>query len=607
MSLKVKLISLISLFILMLGTVIIGVLAASSQTLTMTGSVQFNVGDKSLYVKDVKIQQDSSGELINIPEFEPGYINGNFDMDIGDFNTENNNANNHGSFRLYFYIINTTDSAYYAEVELSETLVNQGVSATASGEITPTTIAEVNGNIVIDETTEHNGIVTLTIIAPNSYNIDLNDILITIEESFPIQITSIFSTGETEDTYSSLIGGIDSIETIDLSNISFNPGETELTISMTSQSENYIKSIVSYDSGSVTYNQTGENNTIFVHATSLYLPQNPSGELTRGEKRELKIYVNNNTNTATTISGLQVSFEEKTTLLQADETNQYWYVEMGTIMGQTSSEYIRWKYIASVEDSTGNDNPTRATSFDINTPPTGKGYFYLETDVLTAIGRDGTCDMIEVSLNNDWTRTASQAGHQNRIGWENVLANDYATSSLRQYINGVDTFDGYETPEGMDTFPYPYEPAGRLSNMYKDLNIDEENDLIYNQIITRSLGDLYAKNYADTDGLDVNGNGISFPDLSGGEEGYRYTSDDENKFWLLSYYEVYWLTGGSTTSGEDSGRMWPSTSPNFYWLRSPGHTHTDSAFSVSATNGEITSNRVSNATYAARSAFKLEI
>ena len=600
MSLKVKLISLISLFILMLGTVIIGVLAASSQTLTMTGSVQFNVGDKSLYVKDVKIQQDSSGELINIPEFEPGYINGNFDMDIGDFNTENNNANNHGSFRLYFYIINTTDSAYYAEVELSETLVNQGVSATASGEITPTTIAEVNGNIVIDETTEHNGIVTLTIIAPNSYNIDLNDILITIEESFPIQITSIFSTGETEDTYSSLIGGIDSIETIDLSNISFNPGETELTISMTSQSENYIKSIVSYDSGSVTYNQTGENNTIFVHATSLYLPQNPSGELTRGEKRELKIYVNNNTNTATTISGLQVSFEEKTTLLQADETNQYWYVEMGTIMGQTSSEYIRWKYIASVEDSTGNDNPTRATSFDINTPPTGKGYFYLETDVLTAIGRDGTNNMIEISYNNEYESTGQFEGHNTRLGWEEVSANDYVTSNVRKYINGIDSSGTFLNPNGTSTYPYPYEPYGNPSNMYNDLNIDVDNDIIYSQIISRSFSDLYAKNYGDLDGVDSNGEGVPFPDLGGAEEGYRYTSEEKDKFWLLSYSEMYQLVG--STNNE---RVWPAGATNIYWTRSP-HSYTNHLYHI-WTDGNIYYSSVHHSLNAARSAFKLEI
>ena len=50
MSIKMKLVSLVSAFVLVLGLVITGVLAASSQTITMNGSVNFNVTDKSLWV-----------------------------------------------------------------------------------------------------------------------------------------------------------------------------------------------------------------------------------------------------------------------------------------------------------------------------------------------------------------------------------------------------------------------------------------------------------------------------------------------------------------------------------------------------------------------------
>ena len=50
MSIKMKLVSLVSAFILVLGLVITGVLAASSQTITMNGNVTFNVADKSLWV-----------------------------------------------------------------------------------------------------------------------------------------------------------------------------------------------------------------------------------------------------------------------------------------------------------------------------------------------------------------------------------------------------------------------------------------------------------------------------------------------------------------------------------------------------------------------------
>ena len=63
MSAKVKLMSVISLFILMLGVLILGVLAVGSQTIHLDGNVNFNVGDKSLYVKDVRLKEDMSSDI----------------------------------------------------------------------------------------------------------------------------------------------------------------------------------------------------------------------------------------------------------------------------------------------------------------------------------------------------------------------------------------------------------------------------------------------------------------------------------------------------------------------------------------------------------------
>ena len=363
-----------------------------------------------------------------------------------------------------------------------------------------------------------------------------------------LQVTAVSSSGATTDTYTDLAGGVAIDGSVDLSGITFNTGETTLTISMTSLSANYIKNIVNYDSGTVSYNTTGTSGTLFVHSTSLYLPQNASGELTSGESKDLTIYVNNNTGSPTTISGLQVSFEEKASLLQADTENQYWYVEMGTVMGQTQSEYIRWKYIASVDDSSGSDVATKYATFDADTTPTGEGYFYLETNVLSAIGKDGTNDIIEVSFNNEHRNNYHQ-----QHGWTNVQANDYATSNVRQYINGNDAYDNYTHSNST------YTPSGRLSNMYDDLNIDTANDIIYNQIITRSLGELYQDNTSSS----TNPSDVTFPDLSGADAGYQYQETDEDAFWLLSYYEVYNLVGSSS-----SDRVWPTGSANYYWLRS---------------------------------------
>ena len=599
MTLKVKLLSLIAMICLVAGIMIVGIFSAQTQQIKLNGQVNFEIGDKSLYVKDVRLQENMDTSTIyslqDSGRFMPGYVNGEFNMNLGDF------TNTYGSFALYFDIINTIDETSGETFEYTASS-----STTQSGVTVTTTILDSNdssitqipqGTIKPSEITPSSPIsatIKLTISGTEGANIDLSGITITISEYVPpaVQVTSVSSSGVTTDTYTDLAGGVAIDGSVDLSGITFNTGETTLKISMTSLNANYIKNIVSYDSGAVDYNTTGTSGTLFVHSTSLYLPQNTSGELTSGKSKNLTIYVNNNTGSPTTISGLQVSFEEKESLLQADTTNNYWYVEMGTVMGQTQSEYIRWKYIASVDDSTGSDVATKYATFNANTAPTGKGYFYLETNVLTAIGRDGTNNMIEVSFNNDYTNS-----YHNLHGWTNVEANDYATSNVRQYINGNDSYDSYSGNSSSG-----YTPSGRLSNMYDDLNIDTANDIIYNQIITRSLGELYKDNTNST----TNPIDVPFPDLSGADVGYRYQKTDEDAFWLLSYYEVYQLTGNSTSTNSDSGRVWPTGSANYYWLRSPDSSFSHYAFVV-YTSGSLISNYVGTDSRAARAAFKFSI
>ena len=54
MSLKMKLTSAIIMFMLILSTLVIGVIAAESQTISMKGNVSFNINDRSLYLKSVR-------------------------------------------------------------------------------------------------------------------------------------------------------------------------------------------------------------------------------------------------------------------------------------------------------------------------------------------------------------------------------------------------------------------------------------------------------------------------------------------------------------------------------------------------------------------------
>ncbi len=180
MSLKMKLVSMVSAFILVLSLMLTGVLASQMQTLTMTGSVNFNVADKSLYVKQVRIKHNNGSDPQVVSDFSPGYINGNFDMNIGEHN------NSTGSFALYFDIINATDTKWViAGVELSEQLQAEGVIESHSGtiEVNELTDTDTDGYKNFDpSTTAIDGTLILTITAPNSSSIDLSGITITLEE-----------------------------------------------------------------------------------------------------------------------------------------------------------------------------------------------------------------------------------------------------------------------------------------------------------------------------------------------------------------------------------------------------------------------------------------
>ena len=131
--------------------------------------------------------------------------------------------------------------------------------------------------------------------------------------------------------------------------------------------------------------------------------------------------------------------------------------------------------------------------------------------------------------------------------------------------------------------------------MYSDYNIDPENDLVYQNIIGRSLGDLYS----DMNGSRSGGE-VTFPTFNEGAT-IKYIENDIDKFWLLSAQEAINLLGSS-----DSDRVWLSGSANSYWLRSPGSTRALNAYYV-YTSGSFNLNFVYNLNIAARAAFKFSI
>ena len=180
MSIKLKLVSFISAFILVLSLVVVGVFAATNKSITMNGSVQFVVNDRSLFVKEVRMQE--TGSTAETITFTPGYINGEFNFDVGDF------VNNRGSFTIYFDIINTTTTTYTVSVDYSGLSSITGLEISASPEVP----ASEEAITTITEDTPKTTTLELEVINPNLSTIDLSQIIITFEEyvAYNIQLTT---------------------------------------------------------------------------------------------------------------------------------------------------------------------------------------------------------------------------------------------------------------------------------------------------------------------------------------------------------------------------------------------------------------------------------
>ncbi len=560
-------------------------------------------------MKNVRYQE-AGGEAVDIESFTPGYINGSFNMDLTSLETE---ENAHGSFALYFDIINTTDIQWtIVDVELPTTLTSQGVSASYSGVIATNNLTDTDsdGYKNFDASTPIDGSLILTITAPNSSVVDLEGIIVTIDEYIEpvVYVTSV--TTENNSTQNTLTQFNGPSALIDLSSIEFATGETTLTISMTSLSANYIKNKVSW------VNTSG----VTISSTSLYLPKNPSEELTSGESKDLTITVNNNTGSATTISGLEVEFADMGEyLLQVTSEGEvseytgegYWYVEMGTYSttsdnaeGKRESEYLRWRYFAEEETPYNADTETAPVAyhyeFDRNTRPTGEGYFILESYFSSfESNNEGG---LYCSWNNDYLN-ASPFKHQLN-GWKNIDANDYSTSNIRQYMNSEELVSKYYDTDTTyaGTVYSPSNNASYMSNMFTDLHIDPDNDIVYTQIIGRTLGDLYT----DMSSSATNPQDVDFPkgspdDWTGAT--ITYSREDTDKFWLLSYYEAYTLLSGNGTTSSDTDREWGYS----YWLRSPYLSISYAAYGVSTSGNIDNGSGVYNDGNVARAAFKFSV
>ena len=312
---KIKLISFISACSLAISMLVMGVLALSTQTITLTGEVGFNISDKSVYVKDARISDET------ITGFMPGYINDGLilsDATISD-----------SSFQISLDVINTTTNNYNVIVESSQS----GVSATAESYIpaNSTALSEITSSTPITTT------IVLNITNSTSLPINLAHIIIKIEELTTIQIDALSNSS----TYGSVSGS----------------GEYEIGDIVTlTATESQTGRFVEWRADSATGNQVSTNATYSFELTA----SSPTTYYAIFEEYTATISVYTNSSSYGTVSGGGTYAVGDTVTLRATE--------------MSAGDFVSWRR-DSVSGTSLSTSATYTFTFTKNSPTTIYGYF----------------------------------------------------------------------------------------------------------------------------------------------------------------------------------------------------------------------------------------
>lgn len=164
--------------LIFIGVLVLGIFVANSQyagppekpPLEMTGNINFQVAENTLYVKSVRVRKSDTSIPVAVENFQPAYLE-SVVADLGEFESEA------PSFIIYFDIINTTDTAYQMTgYTLSEEMQLAEVQVALSG-----IIGVGNGGEITDETTT-NGTFVIEISSPYALELELDGITVTVEE-----------------------------------------------------------------------------------------------------------------------------------------------------------------------------------------------------------------------------------------------------------------------------------------------------------------------------------------------------------------------------------------------------------------------------------------
>jgi hypothetical protein len=326
----------------------------------------------------------------------------------------------------------------------------------------------------------------------------------------------------------------------------------------------------------ITNNSTNESEYILVNITisggdsAIITSATPNNEtIAPGETKDCEISFTITESISATLD-FSVSFNmELYTPLYYQDTDGYWYVNMGTATyNETANETIKWKYVGYIAD----DGETYVYSRDIADAQATKNrqaIFVQQTLVYL------TSDSYEITYCNSYSD--STLCHT-ETGLTNVKANDYSASNIRAFLNNEDGVLRYCS---YDSSTKIYSPSGdsvKFSNVY---GIDLTNDEVYNKIQGRSLSSLYSNMYADGD--DDMGGSVTEPSYTG------YSSTAEDKIWLLSYSEALtllseegnkeWMTGDLIRNPDENGEIYD------FWFRSPHPNYGECAYNIDCDGG----------------------
>lgn len=312
---KVKLISCLSVFALSLSMLVMGVLALATQTITLTGEVGFNVSDKSVYVKDARISDET------ITGFMPGYINDGLILSDATISGS--------SFEISLDVINTTTNNFDIVIESSQS----GVSVTTEAYIpaNSTALTEITSSTPITDT------IVLTVTNSTSSPVDLTNILIKVKERTSIQVT----VNSNDDSLGTVTGSGD-----------YDIGDT-VTLSA---SETDYGVFVEWRSDSITGNQVSTNATYSFELTA----SSPSVYYAIFERYSATLSVRTNNSSYGTVTGGGTYEAGDTVTLRATETS--------------TGDFVDWRR----DSSTGGSLSTNSTytfTFTKNSPTTIYGYF----------------------------------------------------------------------------------------------------------------------------------------------------------------------------------------------------------------------------------------